>query len=74
NGFSVGLGLMCKDQALFLGLLKCHNSLTKAIGLDFTYLNQLYESRTISNNRQPVVDGTYETSLHAGGIGLRVNF
>ena len=40
NGFSVGLGLMCKDQALFLGLLKCRNSLTKAIGLDFTYVNQ----------------------------------
>jgi long-chain fatty acid transport protein len=74
NGFSVGLGLMCKEQALFLGLLKCHNSLTKAIGLDFTYVNQLYESRTISNNRQPVVEGTYQTSLHAGGIGLRVNF
>lgn len=74
NGFSVGLGLMCREQALFLGLLKCRNSVTKAIGLDFTYVNQLYESRTIANNRQPVVDGTYETTLHAGGIGLRVNF
>ena len=49
-------------------------SVTKAIGLDFTYVNQLYESRTISNNRQPVGEGTYDTILHAGGIGLRVNF
>jgi len=49
-------------------------SVTKAIGLDFTYVNQLYESRTISNNRQPVGEGTHDTTLHAGGIGLRVNF
>ena len=74
NGFSVGLGVMCKGQALFLGLIQCENGITKAIGLDITYVNQLYESRTISNNRQPVVNGTYNTSLHAGGIGLRVNF
>ena len=74
NGFSVGLGLLCKDQGLFLGLWKCRNSVTKAIGLDFTYVNQLYESRTITNNRQPVVDGIYQTTLHAGGIGLRMNF
>ena len=74
NGFSAGLGLMCTEQALFLGLFKCHNSVTKAIALDFTYVNQLYESRTISNNLQPVVEGTYKTTLHAGGIGLRVNF
>ena len=74
NGVSVGLGMLCTKQALFLGLVKCQNSVTKAIGLDFTYVNQLYESRTISNNRQPVVEGTYQTTLHAGGIGLRVNF
>ncbi len=74
NGFSAGIGLVCKGKALFLGLFKCQNSFTKAIGLDFTYVNQLYESRKISGNRQPVVNGTYKTTLHAGGIGLRVQF
>ena len=70
NGFSVGLGLTCKGQALFLGLFRCGNGIT----MDFTYVNQLYESRTITNNRQSVLNGTYETVLHAGGIGLRMNF
>jgi len=74
NGFSLGLGFMCTGQAKFLGLFQCENSLTKGVGLDFTYVNQLYESRTITGNRQPVVNGTYETTLHAGGFGLRVNF
>ena len=74
NGFSIGLGVMCREQALFLGLFSCHNPVTKSIGLDFTYVNQLYESRTIADNQQPIVEGTYETALHAGGIGLRVNF
>ncbi len=74
NGFSAGIGLICRGKASFLGLYRCRNSLTKAIGIDFTYVNQLYESRTISGNRQPVVNGTYETTLHAGGISLRVEF
>ena len=74
NGVSIGLGLMCKGSALFLGLFQCDNGISKAIALDFTYVNQLYEKRTITNNLQPVMNGTYETALHAGGIGLRVKF
>lgn len=74
NGFSVGLGMVCKGPARFLGVFRCENSVTKAIGLDMTYVNQLYESRTINNNTQPILNGKYQTALHAGGIGLRVNF
>jgi long-chain fatty acid transport protein len=74
NGFSVGLGMLCKGNAHFLGMIPCENSITKSIGLDVTYVNQLYESRTISNNRQDLVNGKYDTALHAGGIGVRINF
>jgi long-chain fatty acid transport protein len=74
NGFSFGIGLLCKGSAMFIGWFPCKNSSTEAIGVDLIYKNQLYVSRTIRNNINPVVNGTYNTRLHAGGIGLRVNF
>ena len=74
NGFSIGIGMICKGHARFLGIVPCQNSITKSIGLDLTYVNQLYESRTIKNNPQALVNGKYDTTLHAGGIGLRMTF
>lgn len=79
NSFSVGLGLLCKGDGRFLGLFKCRTPLMgpisiKGIGLDVAYKNQIYESRTIANNLRPVVNGTWETILHAGVVSLRLNF
>ena len=71
NGFSAGIGLLCRNSAMFLGLIHCNDT---SIGIDLVYKNQLYESRTIRNNINPLVNGTYKTTLHAGGVGLRINF
>jgi long-chain fatty acid transport protein len=71
NGFSAGIGVMCKGTAKFLGFVPCSAT---SIGFDLIYKNQLYDSRTIRNNINPLVNGTYKTTLHAGGIGIRLNF
>jgi len=79
NSFSVGLGFLCKGQGRFLGFIKCHTQVVgpvsiKGIGFDLAYKNQIYESRTITNNIRPVVNGTWDTILHAGVMSLRINF
>lgn len=79
NSFSVGLGFLCKDQGRFLGWIPCGGPDggplgIRGIGFDVAYKNQLYESRTITNNFRPVVNGTWETALHAGVFNLRFIF
>jgi long-chain fatty acid transport protein len=74
-----GLGLLCKEQGFFLGLIRCGElgmgSLKpKAIGVDFSYQAALYEDRTVMGNRNPTVNGTYKTTLHNGGVSVRVMF
>jgi long-chain fatty acid transport protein len=76
---SFGVGVRCRDNARFLGVLRCGDlgvgrMRTKAISLDLAYQAVLYQSRTITGNRNPTVDGTYESTLHAGTISLRVEF
>ncbi len=71
DGFSAGIGVTCKGTAKFLGFVPCAAT---SIGFDLIYKNQLYDSRTIRNNINPLVNGTYKTTLHAGGIGLKLNF
>jgi len=77
HGLSVGLGLLCKESASFLGVIPCGKMGSAgrgAIGLDLAYQAQLYESRTIANNVNPTVDGRYRTILHVGAINLRFLF
>jgi len=74
-----GLGLVCKEQGKFLGLFACGELgvgvlKPKLIGLDFSYQAALYEERTITGNRNPTVNGLYKTTLHTGGISVRVGF
>ncbi|HKO31720.1 MAG TPA: outer membrane protein transport protein, partial [Nitrospiraceae bacterium] len=66
-----GLGLLCKEQGSFLGLIRCGElrvgSLKpKAIGVDLSLQAGIYEDRTVSGNRNPTVDGTYQTTLYNG--------
>jgi len=72
-----GLGLLCKEQGSFLGLMRCGElgvgSLKpKAIGVDLSLQAGIYEDRTVSGNRNRTVDGTYETTLYNGSVSIRV--
>ncbi|MBH0193419.1 MAG: long-chain fatty acid transporter [Nitrospira sp.] len=84
HAVSVGLGLLCKTNGQFFGIVPCGTTGGpsfghKAIGLDVAYQAILYEPRTVTGNQNPVaipglVNGTYQTVLHVGSINLRVNF
>jgi long-chain fatty acid transport protein len=75
---SIGIGLVCKENG-WLWRIKC-GSLgigpvkPKLIGLDVAYQAAFYEIRTISGNRNPTVDGRYDTFIHHGAISLRFNY
>ena len=72
-----GLGLLCKEQGSFLGLMRCGDlgvgSLKpKAIGVDLSFQTALYEDRTVLGNRNPTVDGIYRTTLFNGSVSIRM--
>jgi long-chain fatty acid transport protein len=72
-----GLGLLCKEHGMFLGLMRCGDlgvgSLKpKAIGLDLAFQAGLYEDRTVQGNRNPTVDGIYRTTLYLGSATIRM--
>jgi len=74
-----GLGLVCKERGRFLGLFTCGEMgvgvlKPKLIGVDLSYQAALYEDRTVVGNRNPTVNGSYKTTLHTGGISIRVAF
>ncbi len=59
NGLSVGLGLLCKESASFLGVIPCGkmgSARRGAIGLYLAYQAQLYESRTVANVEDTIND------------------
>ena len=73
------LALQQLTQGKFLGLIPCGDLgvgavKTKLIGLDLSYQAALYEERTIAGNRNPTVNGLYKTTLHTGGVSIRVAF
>ena len=72
-----GIGLLCKEQGSFLGLMRCGDlgvgSLKpKAIGIALSLQAGIYEDRTVSGNRNLTVDGTYRTILYNGSVSIRV--
>ena len=74
-----GLGLLCKEQGLFLGLIRCGNYgmgslIPKAVGLDLSLQAALYEDRTVLGNQNPTVDGTYSTTLILGSASIRMAY
>jgi long-chain fatty acid transport protein len=71
NTFSAGLGFSCSKQGFLFGLFKCGNL---EIGMDLAYQAVVYDSRTISNNIEPTVNGTWDTIIHVGALNLNVNF
>ena len=66
----VGFGFTCKAGGSFFGLTKCGNlglgsMKPKEIGLDISYQAAIYETRSITGNVNPAVNGTYKTVFHA---------
>jgi long-chain fatty acid transport protein len=78
NAFSVGLGFLCRPPGRFLGVVPCgsegHAWTPKAFGVDLAYQAVLYNSRRISNNMDPRVNGVWDTTTHVGSISLRLAF
>jgi long-chain fatty acid transport protein len=74
-----GLGLLCKEEGSLFGIIRCGDLgigalKPKSIGLDLSYQAALYEDRTITGNRNPTVDGLYRTTLHTGGVSIKVAY
>jgi long-chain fatty acid transport protein len=74
-----GVGFTCLEGGSLFGLIECGELgigpiKAKGIGLDLSYQVSLYEDRTVVGNRNPTVDGLYRTTLHTGGISIRMNF
>ena len=74
NAFSVGLGFLCHTGGKFLGLLPCSGFGGKTIGLDLAYQVLLYETRDIKNNQQPLLNGTWDNTIHVGALSLKMQF
>ncbi len=74
HALSVGMGFLCHNGGTLLGLLPCTSLGGKAIGLDFAYQVLLYDARDINNNQQPLLNGTWDTTIHVGAISLRLEF
>ncbi len=76
---SLGAGFLCKENGSFFGL-KCGGIgigavKVKSIGLDLVYQTVYYENRTVAGHAtNPAVNGSYQTTIHAGGVSLRLNF
>ena len=74
NAFSVGLGFLCHTGGKLLGLLPCSAFGGKTIGLDLAYQILLYEARSINNNQQPLLNGTWDNTIHVGALSLKMQF
>jgi long-chain fatty acid transport protein len=74
NAISIGLGMLCEEKGKFFGLIPCDGIGARAIGLDLAYQVLLYQTRGISDNINPAVNGEWDTTLHVGAINLRMNF
>ncbi len=74
---SLGVGFLCKGAGRFLGLIPCSGGSVlwpKGIGLDLAYQEWFYESRSVTGNLNPTVDGTYHAFVHLGTFSLRYLF
>ena len=46
----------------------------KLFAIDLAYQAAFYEVRTITGNRNPTVNGRYDTLIQVGSISLRFNY
>jgi long-chain fatty acid transport protein len=76
---TVGMGILCHGRGKLLGLIVCADTekslfAKSAIGLDLFYEAMVFDTRTVTDNPNPTVNGTYHTTNHAGGATFRLNF
>ncbi|SLM47784.1 putative long-chain fatty acid outer membrane transporter [Nitrospira japonica] len=74
NTISVGGGMLCREGGRFLSVIPCGGEswlLPKAIGVDVAYQAWIYESRTVTGNINPTVNGDYRVSVQVGIVSLR---
>ncbi|MDH5563686.1 MAG: outer membrane protein transport protein [Nitrospirota bacterium] len=77
--FSVGVGFSCFGQAHFLGLFDCHQEgngwmVRKGLAVDLAYQYVRWDTRKVTGNSIPMLNGTYKTRTHAGMITVQLNF
>jgi long-chain fatty acid transport protein len=79
NALSIGAGLLCKEGGRFLGVITCGGQgamlfWPKAIGFDVAYQEWFYETRTVTGNIDPNVNGNYDAHIHLGTVSLKFMF
>ncbi|BCA55735.1 putative long-chain fatty acid outer membrane transporter [Nitrospira sp. KM1] len=74
---SLGAGLLCKGAGHFFGVVPCSGESAlwpKAVGLDVAYQEWIYESRTVTGNNNPTVNGRYNAFIHLGTVSLQMRY
>lgn len=75
---SAGFGLTCRGSGRFLGLACSSNTdLTvrlRGVGLDLAYQAMFFESRLITNNPNPAINGRWDRRSDVGTVTLRLSF
>ena len=77
NTLSIGAGFLCKGPGRFLGMVPCGGASAlwpKGIGLDVAFQEWFYESRRVTGNLIPTVDGTYNAYIHLGTVSVKFMF
>lgn len=77
NTISVGVGFLCKERGRVLGLVTCGDVSAlwpKAMGLDVAYQAWIYDSRSVTGNVNPSVNGNYEAYVHLGTMSFKFIF
>lgn len=77
NIVAIGVGLTCKRDGRFLGVVGCGASDPgdrRSIGVDLAFQAAFFDTRNITNNRLANVDGTYRTTLYIGSLNFRLAF
>ena len=79
NAFSIGLGFLCRPPGRLFGFIACGSEpapmwVPKGFGLDLAYQAVLYDSRRITDNNDPRVNGLWDTTTHVGSISFRLVF
>jgi long-chain fatty acid transport protein len=76
---SWGIGLTCRRPGRFIGMVSCGGTTDnrfglKSIGLDLAYQAMFFESRLITGNPNPAVNGQYDRRSDVGTVTLRLNY
>lgn len=77
HALSLGVGFTCMGAGRFLGMIPCSGESLlwpKGIGIDLAYQEWFYESRTVTGNLNPAVDGRYHAFVHLGTFSVRYLF